>query len=107
MIPSIRVLTLFCLTCIALPTLAQEYGKPDRSAPGDEMIQTYLRAEAAKLDAAYAGDFESRENWEAKRKQYYEEYMYMLGLSPRPEKTALKATVTRTLDKGDYAVDML
>ena len=31
----------------------------------------------------------------------------MLGLWPLPEKTDLKATITRTLDRGDYQVDML
>jgi cephalosporin-C deacetylase-like acetyl esterase len=35
------------------------------------------------------------------------EYFHMLGLSPLPEKTALHATITRTLDRGDYFVDML
>ena len=31
----------------------------------------------------------------------------MLGLSPLPEKSPLKAAITRTLDRGDYVVDML
>jgi cephalosporin-C deacetylase-like acetyl esterase len=36
-----------------------------------------------------------------------EQYYYMLGLSPRPEKTDLAATVTGTLKGDGYEVDML
>src|SRR4051794_36677499 len=102
-----RTLTLLSCALLTFTAAAQPYGKPDTGAPGDAMIQAYLKNEAVKLDASFADDLLSREAWEAKRPQRYEEYMYMLGLSPRPEKTPLKATVTRTLDKGDYAVDML
>src|SRR5690349_12152576 len=100
-------LALVACALFTLATLAQPYGKPDTGAPGDAMIQAYLKTEAAKLDATFADDVVSREAWEAKRPRYYEEYMDMLGLSPRPEKSPLKATVTGTLDKGDYAVDNL
>jgi cephalosporin-C deacetylase-like acetyl esterase len=86
---------------------AQPYDPPDRGAPGDEMIQAYLRRETEKIAARFAGDLGSREAWEAKRPQYLEEYLYMLGLSPRPEKTPLRATTTRSLERGDYVVEML
>src|SRR5207248_1292296 len=79
----------------------------DRGAPGDEMIQAYLRRETAKIGARFAEDISSREAWEAKRPRYLEAYFFMLGLSPRPEKTPLHATVTRTLRRGDVVVEML
>jgi cephalosporin-C deacetylase-like acetyl esterase len=85
----------------------QPYGQPDRGSPGDEMIQAYLKKEAEKLSASFADDVASREAWEKNRPRSVEEYYYMLGLSPRPEKTPLKATVTRTLKHDDYVVDML
>ena len=86
---------------------AQEYGKVDRENPGDEMIQAYLKAEAEKLEADYLGDIKTKEQWERERPRLMGEYLHMLGLSPLPDKTPLKATVTRTLDRGDYFVDML
>jgi dienelactone hydrolase len=92
---------------LAATAAAQLYDPPDRGAPGDEMIQAYLRRETEKIAARFAEDLASRAAWEAKRAQYLEEYLYMLGLSPRPEKTPLHATVTRTLERGDYAVEML
>ena len=87
--------------------VGQPYGKADASSPGDEGIQKYLAREAAEMDAQFAEDVKSLKDWEAKRPQYVEEYFYMLGLSPRPEKTDLKATVVRTLEKGDYVVEMV
>jgi cephalosporin-C deacetylase-like acetyl esterase len=71
------------------------------------MIQAYLAKQSETLGVRFADDLKSREAWEGKRPQYVEEYLYMLGLTPRPEKTPLHATVTRTLQKDDYAVDML
>jgi len=76
---------------------AQPLGQPDRGSPGDEMIQAYLRGEADRLGAHFSADVATREGWEAKRPQYLEEYYYMLGLSPRPERTPLQAKTTRTL----------
>ncbi|MEX2176908.1 MAG: prolyl oligopeptidase family serine peptidase [Pirellulaceae bacterium] len=86
---------------------AQPLGEPDRANPGDAMIQAYLQAETARLADRYAGDVRSLADWQANRPRYQEEYFYMLGLSPRPEKTPLAATVTGTLDGDGYTVEML
>jgi dienelactone hydrolase len=86
---------------------AQPLGQPDGGSPGDEMIQRYLERETAKISARLADDLRSRQAWEAKRPQYVEEYFYMLGLSPRPEKTQLNATVAGKLDGEGYIVEML
>ena len=99
--------SLALIVAIAAPAVAQPLGEPDRGSPGDEMIQKYLAQETAKIEAAYADDVKSLENWQAKRPQYVEEYYYMLGLSPRPEKTPLHATVTGTIKGDGYEVDMI
>jgi dienelactone hydrolase len=91
----------------AAPAFAQPLGEPDRGAPGDEMIQAYLKQEEAKLSAKFADDVKSLADWQAKRPQYVEEYYYMLGLSPRPEKTPLKATVTGKVEGEGYVVENL
>ena len=98
----------FLWTAVSAATaFAQPYGKPDRNSPGDAMIQAYLKQETAKVEARFAEDLASRNAWEAKRPQYVKEYYYMLGLSPMPEKTPLHATVTRTLKRDDYVVEMV
>ena len=84
------------LVAFGATAAAQPLGEPDRGSPGDEMIQGYLARETAKLSAKFSEDIESLK-WQAKRPQYVEEYYYMLGLSPLPEKTPLQATITGTL----------
>jgi dienelactone hydrolase len=86
---------------------AQPLGQPDRSEPGDEMIQAYLAREMAKISARFDDDLASKNEWEAKRPEYVEQFYYMLGLSPRPEKTPLEATITGSLKGDGYIVDMI
>lgn len=84
---------------------AQSFGQADTGSPGDEMIQAFLCRETEKLSAKYAQDVNSLGDWATKRPQYLEEYYYMLGLSPRPEKTRLQATITGTYQGDGYVVD--
>jgi dienelactone hydrolase len=106
-LPSVLGSLLVWAVTFALPLAAQPLGQPDRGAPGDAMIQAYLQQEAAKLTARFAEDITSREAWEAKRPQYLEEYYYMLGLSPRPEKTPLLAKITGTVEREGCVVELL
>src|SRR6185369_735932 len=86
---------------------AQLYDTPDRGQSGDEMIQNYLRQETEKIEADFLGTIKSAEDWNRERPRFRQEYFDMLGLWPLPEKTPLHATVTRTLERGDYVIDML
>ena len=101
--PTSMLILLFIVTC----SLGQEYGAPDRGQPGDEMIRPYLAREAQRIHEKFAQDIESRGKWEQLRPTYKQEYLYMLGLSPMPAKTALQETVTGTLEGDGYVVDML
>jgi cephalosporin-C deacetylase-like acetyl esterase len=104
-------LFLRCFVIILVASLpsafAQPLGEPLRGSPGDEMIQKYLAQETEKLAGKFADDTKSLEAWQAKRPEYVEQYYYMLGLSPRPEKTPLKATITGVVKGDGYAVDLI
>lgn len=47
----------------------------------------------------------TRQQWEATLGQRRRQWLEMLGLWPLPERSALEATVTGTLDRGDYVVE--
>jgi dienelactone hydrolase len=89
------------------PAAAQALGEADRGEPGDAMIQEYLRQETVKIEREFPGGIKSGEEWNQARSRFRQEYFHMLGLWPLPERTPLRATVTRTLDRGDYVVDMV
>jgi len=105
-LPFQSVTALFVIVA-ASSLLAQPLGEADNAEPGDAMIQAYLGTTAQKIESDFLGSIKSAEDWNRARPQFLQEYMDMLGLSPLPEKTPLHATITRTLDRGDYSVDML
>ncbi len=86
---------------------AQAYGEPDKASAGDPAIQSFLRLQTTAIEGKFQDELKSLESWQAKRAQYLEEYYYMLGLSPRPEKTPLEAKITGTLTGEGYVVDNL
>ncbi len=101
------VICLALLSSTARTASAQPYGQADRGEPGDRMIQEYLERATTKLQNSFAADVASAADWQVHRTLYREEYFYMLGLSPLPERTDLKATITSTLAGDGFVVDML
>jgi dienelactone hydrolase len=102
--PAIALPSLFLwlLLIVREPVLAQS---PD--APGDRMIEGYLRAETDKIETNFPGEFKTIADWQQDLPRLRQEYLYMLGLWPLPAREALQATITRTLARGEYQVDML
>jgi dienelactone hydrolase len=99
------LLASFFLICVS--AMAQPYGQADTGEPGDAMIQEYLRLETGKVEGDLLAGVKSAADWEQARPRFRQQYFHMLGLWPLPEKTPLHATITRTLDRGEYLVDML
>jgi len=87
--------------------LSAETFEADQGEPGDKMIQDYLRQETQKIEGDFLGTIKSREDWQQALPRFRQEYFDMLGLSPLPEKTPLHATITGTLDRGEYVVDRI
>jgi len=87
--------------------LGQPYGTADRGQPGDVMIQAYLAHVATGLDAKFLEGVKTAEGWEKGRSRFRDEYLYMLGLSPLPPRTPLRATVTGTVEVDGYVVEAL
>ena len=105
-----RFLKVVILTTVGLfahSAHAQPYGEPDRGQPGDAMIQAYLAKKADRIHDTFLDGVETKEDWSAKKPAWQEEFHHMLGLSPMPEKTPLEVTITGTLERDGYAVDML
>src|SRR6185295_14949249 len=102
-----RICAMLALTMCCGARQAQPYAPPDRGAPGDEMIQAYLQSETAKLEGNLLAGVTNAEAWTKLCPKYKEEYLYMLGLWPLPEKTPLQATVTGKLAGDGFRVELL
>ena len=67
----------------------------------------YLARETEKLEAPWLENVKTAEDWQKLRARYKEEYFYMLGLWPLPERTPLAAKVTGRLRSDGYVVEKL
>lgn len=75
--------------------------------PGDRMMEEYLAQETKKIAGTFMSGIQSKEDWEKLRPRLKEEYFYMLGLSPLPEKTPLNPVITGTLERSTFRVEKL
>ncbi len=83
------------------------YDPPERQAPGDEMIQAYLAEVTEQIHRRFLEGVERLEDWQALEERRREEYFYMLGLHPMPDRTPLHPKVTGRLEGDGYVVEML
>ncbi|WP_406694909.1 prolyl oligopeptidase family serine peptidase [Singulisphaera sp. Ch08] len=72
--------------------------------PGDTRIEAFLANEARRLSGPQLDGATTKEAWEARRPRLKQELLDMLGLSPLPEKTPLRAQVTGTVDRDGGVV---
>lgn len=87
--------------------LGQAYSPPDRDAPGDAMIQQSLARQAERIDGTFFDGWKAKEDWDKLRPQWKQEYLYMLGLWPLPERTPLEPKVTGRIEGDGYVVELL
>jgi len=65
------------------------------------MMQSFLKAEAIRLDAKFLDGVTNRQQWEARGPELQQQYLEMLGLWPMPERTPLEAKITGTLEREE------
>lgn len=75
--------------------------------PGDKALADYFRQETARVHARTFANIETLADWERERVIAKQQLQEMLGLSPMPEKTDLKATITDRVDHEQFFVENL
>lgn len=95
---------LFFLLWLASVSLAAE---PKQPLPADRALAAYFAEQTAKLQNQCLADLTTVEEWKSRRPKLLAQLREMLGLDPWPEKTDLKATVTRRLEQEDFVVENL
>src|SRR5947207_3905123 len=94
-------LTLAVLLVIVQAAFCSEPARTASEAPGQAMIESFLRNEAVRLDGKFLDGITNRQQWEARRPELRREYLEMLGLWPLPERTPLNAKTTGTIDREE------
>jgi cephalosporin-C deacetylase-like acetyl esterase len=78
-----------------------------KELPYDRPIKKYLAEQAREVERELLPGIHNGAEFDKVRPAYREKYLYMLGLSPMPERTPLHATVTGKLDRAGYTVEKL
>ncbi len=83
----------------------------DAPMPGaivtDRATADYFRAETARVGAQSLAEIKTLRDWTDRRARFRAELLEMLGLSPLPEKTDLKATITGRVEHEQFFVEKL
>ena len=95
-----------CLA-VLVPSLHGQTPPPDKPKPGDVMIEKYLADRTDELAKRELDGAKTLAEWEKRRPRLRQEYFYMLGLWPLPEKTPLHPTVTGTLEHEGVIIEKL
>ncbi len=75
--------------------------------PGDRLLAQYFRDETGRVHAQTFSDVKTLRDWTDQRARYRAELCEMLGLSPLPERTDLKATITGRVEHAEFLVENL
>jgi len=76
------------------------------SVDQERMIQ-YLNREGQRVSSEAWERISSKEKLEKERDRLHREFMFMIGLDPLPPRTPLEVTTVRTLDMGEYTIEVL
>jgi dienelactone hydrolase len=92
----------------ALATLSLS-GRPVTNAQttGEQMVAEYFRRQTVRVAERALADVKTLDDWKTKRETYRLQFLEMLGLSPLPPKTDLKATITGKLETDKFTVEKL
>ena len=78
---------------------------PPAPTENDRMLAEYFRAETERVEAACLNGLRTPEDWAGRRRELRAQLFEMLGLSPVPERTDLKATVTGSFEHDKFRVE--
>ncbi|MFT5468967.1 MAG: dienelactone hydrolase [Verrucomicrobiales bacterium] len=94
-----RVLIFFILGALAPFSATAQNPKPlPWNDLGNDELERYFERRVAELENPMAG-IETLADWQATAPKLRQQLLEMLGLDPMPEKTDLKATVTRKIER--------
>lgn len=79
---------------------------PD-AQPGEQIIANYFQYQVKQIESGWLQGIETLDDWRARREHLRQELLEMLGLSPLPQRTDLKVTITGTVETEDFIVEKL
>ncbi|MCI0534999.1 MAG: alpha/beta hydrolase family protein [Verrucomicrobiales bacterium] len=79
----------------------------ESAAQRHQMATNHLKRVASELSARCLRDVRTLDDWKQRRPELRRQLLEMLGLSPLPARTPLKAQITGTLERDAYRIEKL
>jgi cephalosporin-C deacetylase-like acetyl esterase len=92
---------------LVLTTALSAPAQKESPRPGDAAAEKYLKQRTAQVQGRFLDGAKTLKEWQARRPRLRREYLDMLGLWPKPEKTPLKVAITGTVDRDSVLIDKL
>ena len=83
---------------------AQESHSAEQRA---RMFDDYLVKCAAQITRSNLADIKDLSEWKRRRPEVRRQLLYMLGLDPVPQRTPLRARITRQFERDTYRVESI
>ncbi len=99
----LRSIFLTSVTILSTALQGQSLGTKE----GDLIIGNFLKEQAYRVHGDGLAEYASESELLASRPRLNDEFYFMLGLSPIPEKTPLVATKTGELNRDGYVVELM
>lgn len=77
------------------------------SGDGDQLAKIYFANQTAEITNQTFAKINSLEDWTARRDQYRDQLLEMLGLDPFPERTPLNATITGSVQNDGVIAERI
>ncbi len=96
-----------CLAAFLWPFIGSGAIPQPKPTPGDKMLADYFQAETRQLAERCLADIHTLDQWNCRRVKSRQDLFEMLGLSPLPERTDLRAVVTGKVEHESFTVENL
>src|SRR5436190_22958936 len=102
-----RCLISLTLFAFVAPTARSAGYKLEPQSTADQKLIEYFARETQKVEEGCLADIRTIKDWKSKREEFRKDLFEMLGLSPLPERTDLKAQVTGKTEHSQFTVEKL
>jgi dienelactone hydrolase len=99
-------LSVFLIGLLAIGSVGAA-NPPSDIAPGDRMLDAYMRHQTQQIADACLADIRTRADWEKKRPELRRQFLDMIGLWPPRPRTDLQPVITGKLDSQHFTVEKL
>ncbi len=101
------ILLFISINILTIITVQAQESDVETASLNRERMTAFLSTEAARLSEEAFARIDTKEKLDSCRDTLRQEFLYMIGLDHHSEKTPLQVELIRTIDAGEYTIEVL